>query len=477
MPALSAADAGDRDWIITYTHTIERHDPNVFWLSDDNVVDEPVLDPPASTPWWHNAHAARQAWDRAWMWRAEDDRLDAYDVARAVADVADDIGSDSVAETALAIGRGCGLVEYGYATVQGHEMNWAANFLGWPRTTFSNPDTYADWEPEENEPPHHERGCDCDDCNPCECGDDHCERCSPDGPNCDDDCARCNPGRQYDDMGDDDDFEGLPEMPVAPPGRCRFGIEIEFNDGDRRGIMNALQRHGFGCLDLGYTHEVTRHWKMTTDGSVSGGELVSPVMSGDDASIEQVREAIRLVKQGGGTTGRNVGMHVHLDVTEFRTPELVTLVKNLRACENLLAGFVPSWRWDGTRDVAAELLNSEEWDEIAEWIDSVNPLHRERTRANRGSAAPVTRYRSFNFNSLLTYGTVECRLLGHTLNTIKVRTWIRTLQAIIEACRQQVVLQPGDILTQLVDFGLETAYADHFRDVVTARGNQYALAA
>ena len=86
----------------------------------------------------------------------------------------------------------------------------------------------------------------------------------------------------------------------------------------------------------------------------------------------------------------------------------------------------------------------------------------------------MVQWSSFSF----TYGTVECRLLGHTLNTIKVRSWIRTLQAVVEASRLQQLMPEGtDVLTWLSEFGLDAEHADHFRSVVERRGNAHRLLA
>jgi hypothetical protein len=283
-----------------------------------------------------------------------------------------------------------------------------------------------------------------------------------------------NPDDDWDDQSEPDGWEGMDAMPDIARGRCRFGIEIEFNGSDyiRRDMIPVLQRNGFPVMDLGYTHEVTRCWKMTTDATVSGGELVSPVLSGDDTSIEMVREAIRLLKQNGATTDRNVGMHVHLDATHLRRGQLRVMAANMRATERLFASFVPDHRIDGSQSCGGDLIPESTWDEIERWIRTVNVANRMRSRDNRNYSCPASRSSSWNFNSLLTYGSVECRLLGHTLNTIKVRTWIRALQTLMSASRRQHTAPPGsDGLEWLVEMGLEQEHADRFRKISEGRGN------
>jgi hypothetical protein len=424
------------------------------------------------------------AWERATCWRnIEDDQI-----VDALADIAAhaSLVSGMAARDALVYYMG---FYYGHQATPETEpmlLRRARQYLNWPSDWAVFDDTAEDfiWPTYyDGELPGHSENCDCGTCRPCGCMRAHCANCYPDGPPpglCD--CRRCRPP-EMDDMGDDDDWEGPPAMPDLVPGRCRFGVEVEFNNGDRHNISVALQRAGIACIDTGYTHEVARYWKMTTDSSVTGGECVSPILSGDDASIEQARHVLRLVKEHGGCTGKNVGLHVHVDVTPFGTRELKALAHNLRRSQMFFAGFCPDHRYkrpgdDDSGDGWAKLLTDDDWDAIQEWVADISPIEVHRSRENRERSCPVERFVAFNFNSLLTYGTIEVRLLGHTLNTIKFRTWVRTLQAVMEASRQGKRMPRGDILAWLEQFGLEQEHADHFREIVTRRGNeQFLLAA
>lgn len=421
------------------------------------------------------------AWSRATCWRGHP----YYDDA--LADIANHAGliSAMAARDALVYFMG---FYYGHEATPETEpmlLRYARQYLDWPTEWAAWGDDAGHFiYPEgviDQDLPHHQEGCTCPVCVPCGCRQPHCESCNPDGPppgSCA--CRICRPP-EMDDMGDEDDW-APPEIPDPVPGRCRFGVEVEFNDGDRHSIAVALQRAGIACLDQGYGHDVQRYWKMTTDSSVTGGECVSPILDGSDASIDQARHVLRIVKDGGGSTGRNVGLHVHLDVTPFGSPELKALAHNLRRSQMFFAGFVPKHRYDrdeeGYSDGWAKLMSDSQWDAIQEWVADISPREFRRSRENRSGSCPIERYVAFNFNSLLTYGTIEVRLLGHTLNTIKFRTWVRTLQAVMEASRQRKRMPRGDILAWLAEFGLEQEHADHFREIVTRRGNeQFLLAA
>lgn len=234
----------------------------------------------------------------------------------------------------------------------------------------------------------------------------------------------------------------------------RFGIELEFNGyGLRTGIVAALQGKNIPARVENYNHDVTSYWKMTTDATVTGGELVSPIMSGTAESLEQVLECIRTIKDNGGTTGRNVGMHVHHDVNDFSGDDMERLVQTIRHLQNALAQYVPRHRYDGTNTYGARLIRDREWDLLEAAVNNgqLAPAG-VRTRAARVGACPVSRYSAVNFNSVLTYGTVEIRLLGNTLNTAKVKTWVETTTAIFRAVKAGAGVTSPMTPQQMVDW-------------------------
>lgn len=298
--------------------------------------------------------------------------------------------------------------------------------------------------------------------------DEHMEGCTEECS-----CLSCR-NRRLGDPEDDQGFnEELPERPpaTAPEGRRRFGIEVEYNGGNRAEVVRHALNRGVAIAERGYTHETVQYWKLVDDSSVTGGEVVSPIMVGDDESIEQVLDVLRAVKQAGGRTGSNCGMHVHIDVTDFDRDALRTLAVNLQRTQRALEGFCADSRFNGENS-HCEQFELHDWDEIHEWLgdfsDSFSP---HRSRDNREESCPVDRYKGLNFNSLLTYGTIEVRLLGHTLNTVKVRAWIRILQSLFVASMRGHKIRRGtDFLDWLAEHGdLDEWAATRYRDVMTSR--------
>jgi hypothetical protein len=117
-----------------------------------------------------------------------------------------------------------------------------------------------------------------------------------------------------------------------------FGVEIEYVNMDRRVVANkvaealgvqhihVLPYHGTICETcqsrvLGYTE-----WKVERDGSVSsGGEVISPILQGEDGFV-QIKKVMKAIKEAGGSVSTSCGLHVHLGVRDMTTG----MVKNIK---------------------------------------------------------------------------------------------------------------------------------------------------
>ena len=240
----------------------------------------------------------------------------------------------------------------------------------------------------------------------------------------------------------------------------RFGIEIEFNatgyGADVRAEAVRNMRDAGITVELeSYNHTTRPHWKMTTDATVTGGECVSPILAGDTASLDEVRDAIRSIKAAGGTTGRTVGMHVHHDVTDFRdADQRLRLVNTLEAAEAAMSAYVVQDRISPSAPCGATAMQSGDWDRLRRNVPSIMPGSNPNGYHDSGSS--VSRYRFFNLEGpMRKYGSVEFRGLGGTLHAGKVRTWVRFGQALIEAARRDITIPMHATPQQLADVFLE----------------------
>src|SRR5210317_2132039 len=103
----------------------------------------------------------------------------------------------------------------------------------------------------------------------------------------------------------------------------KFGVEIEFVNASTREVAEAINAAGVAAVLEGYNHVTRRHWKVTTDCTVTtggyslgsgegfGGEVVSPVLEGDAglAELKAVLDAMNAVNRMGVDV--RCGLHVH----------------------------------------------------------------------------------------------------------------------------------------------------------------------
>ena len=246
---------------------------------------------------------------------------------------------------------------------------------------------------------------------------------------------------------------------TAPTSR-HFGIEIEFDwAGDsydlgraRTAIGEESRAAGLTFVDRWGSYGRSRDagWQGTYDSTVGGGEIISDILAGDEASINEALDMIRRVKRWGGIASRRQGMHVHHDVRDFDRDAKVLLVENLRDVQDLLMSFVAPYRRTGTYSAA---MSAASFDENLRLV-------------RMGRQCSNSHYGSFNFGHLETRGSIEFRSLGYTLNTKNVRTWIRVGQAIMVATKAGIVLDGSNLdafLAQLRQHGLSNWAANAFK--------------
>lgn len=132
-----------------------------------------------------------------------------------------------------------------------------------------------------------------------------------------------------------------------------FGIEIEFDagsgyengewDDDADSYTDSALAQTF--FDRGWTpspHQEEYHarynstsrshqggWRFEQDGSVSGGEMISPILTDTQETWNTLRDVIQTVKDHGGVASRQVGAHVHVDTTTIQD-DVVKFTRLLR---------------------------------------------------------------------------------------------------------------------------------------------------
>lgn len=110
----------------------------------------------------------------------------------------------------------------------------------------------------------------------------------------------------------------------ADSGGFLFGAEIEHMSTpsySRRELGRGLLEEGLttSAVQQGYHSDRTyRSWLYEHDGSVTGGEIVSPILRDNADSWSQLTRVLDLTRTHGGDADHpNVGGHIHIDTTAF----------------------------------------------------------------------------------------------------------------------------------------------------------------
>lgn len=118
------------------------------------------------------------------------------------------------------------------------------------------------------------------------------------------------------------------------PEAIPFGVEIEFEapytakQAIARDLYNAgitwneqqVGYHGSHRREMFDTHTDSGGrgtWTYEHDGSVSGGELVTPIMYDEPETWERLEKAITIIRQHGGRASVKAGAHVHVGTKSY----------------------------------------------------------------------------------------------------------------------------------------------------------------
>lgn len=235
----------------------------------------------------------------------------------------------------------------------------------------------------------------------------------------------------------------------------RFGVELEFAATvGRSTAARFLRDAGLDAMESGYTHAVTRGWKVLQDGSC-GNEAVSPILTGE-GGWESLRSATRALTAAGCQVTSACGTHVHHDVSDLTAIQLRQVLSNVRACQHALASYMADGRM---RRNWCQPISRHEWDAMFRNFD--NGTFRTVVHGSArgcpfnarfcGGSRCEHRYRDINLTPLLSYGTIEFRQHSGTLNAGKLKPWIAVGQAIVEAGRRGVLFAGTQSVRTMLD--------------------------
>ncbi|MGI4833273.1 MAG: amidoligase family protein [Janthinobacterium lividum] len=256
--------------------------------------------------------------------------------------------------------------------------------------------------------------------------------------------------------------------PFAPGALTRtFGVEIEAFGVTREALVAELRAQGLEAHAEGYNHTTRPHWKIVSDGSVSGAdafELVSPVLRGLEglADLERACRALRLC---GAQVNNSCGLHVHFGARDLRIEHLRQVVRNYLVLEPTIDSLMPATRRGNANTYCQGLLQGRTPAEAERQLLAATTTEQLALATNQGS-----RYRKVNLQSFPVHGTVEFRQHSGTTDFEKISFWIKLLHNLIDYSATHLVA-PALPVEQLTTFNQRdiTTYYQRRRTALLTR--------
>lgn len=226
----------------------------------------------------------------------------------------------------------------------------------------------------------------------------------------------------------------------------KFGIEIEFGfSGSLQTCADALQAAGLGD---GRVYPWNRnapapYWTIKSDGSVRGGEMVSPPLMIDDAAQRaQVDRAVAALKSVGAYTDNSAGIHVHIDGSGMDYSQVAAVARIFTKFEDCIYR-VASSGWTSMRtgtsqyakplpfSNAQRIARAKTLDQVAEGYYGAGSNLTYRMQAHHDSS----RYYGLNLHSWFYRKTIEFRIFNSSLNPERIQGYIGMCMAMVQDAR------------------------------------------
>lgn len=221
----------------------------------------------------------------------------------------------------------------------------------------------------------------------------------------------------------------------------RFGVEVEAYGLSQEDAVTAIRHAGYRARVCGYSSRMDNGWSIITDGSILGSrgfEAVSPVLSGTEG-LEQVREVLNALAAAGAKVNKSCGLHVHHEMTDATTDNLVTLVNLYRTFESEIDTLVPPSRRANNNTYCGSV--NQYWTNGR--VESAVESARQSWSNNRAAffaSQQRDRYCKLNLMAFVEHGTVEFRQHSGTVDGDKAVAWIVFTQGLVESAKKNTKL-------------------------------------
>ena len=226
-----------------------------------------------------------------------------------------------------------------------------------------------------------------------------------------------------------------------------FGVEIEFiSTYTRNQMCTKILRETGVSVEVANYYNKDNKWRLKHDGSIAsesnfrnGMELVTPILSTKE-DLETLCKIVDVCDKYG-KINRSCGVHVHTDITSCGPKPMRKLMKFLAKYENAINKVLPKSRRGSNNSYCIDTWNNEcdLWAEF-ESFDRRKTTDRLMTKFGRGK---------WNFQNYVQHGSFENRSHGGTLNSTKIRNWVKLNQAIVSSCFDTFLtrIKQGDTTT------------------------------
>ena len=220
-----------------------------------------------------------------------------------------------------------------------------------------------------------------------------------------------------------------------------FGVEIEFKGALLSDVATALTNAGIPARTRSYgDHSTASYWKLTTDATVTergydyqsgngiGGELVSPILKGDNGLRKLETALMVLNKMDGVRVDVNCGLHVHLGkVDGWTAGHVKKIYRRYADHESVFDSFMPRSRRGGNNRYAGSLNG------YTASVSSYNETGGLRGLRRHGGG----KFMKVNLSTITRNGngTIEFRQHAGTTDYLKISNWIRLLIAFADASK------------------------------------------
>lgn len=202
-----------------------------------------------------------------------------------------------------------------------------------------------------------------------------------------------------------------------------FGVELELINVNKQQLIDTLAIKNIDCIDSGYTHAVTRHWKLVNDASIQGTggvELVSPILNGIEG-MKELREVCLALYFINAKVNSSCGLHVHHQAPlGLNDSQKTNLMKFYARLERTIDAFMPANRKRNTNHFCKSMVQA--YNECNGW----------------NNLSDLGRYYKLNFAALSRQNTLEFRQHGGTIEFEKIYHWVVFTAQFIAKCKDKV---------------------------------------